>query len=88
MKRIKKVEKGDTSRTLLHAEMANAVIDACNAFLGLEFIPSGSAKLEVSGGSAKITFNSGNIGVKGFMEADDGSLVLGTFKGFGTFEAD
>lgn len=88
MDKLKRFEKGNTERTLLHTEEANKVVDTLNALANMEFVPSGSAKIEVAGDKAIITIK-GNQAVRGFVEdPDTGELTLGTFQVMGRFAPD
>lgn len=54
--KLKHVVKGNTSRTMLHAAVANEVIDTCNAFRAIEFQPNGMATLELGKDTGKLVF--------------------------------
>lgn len=53
---IKKVEQGGKP-TMMHADLANQVISACNAFLSLRISPESAGALTVNGDSAVLRLN-------------------------------
>ena len=77
---IDNVEKGDDSRTMMHADVANEVIDALNLLLGLTVTPDGAGKLMLSDGNAVLALDLSNIlkpppTGNHVLTAQDGSLV-------------
>lgn len=45
---IKPLEKGDSSRTMMHTELANEVISAVNRIHSLQIKPEGAGKVIIS----------------------------------------
>lgn len=52
---IKKQVKGTGPRgTFLEAAFGNEVVDACNAFIGMEIVPARAGRLVIKGDKAKL----------------------------------
>lgn len=80
-------KKGDEDRTILDTDPANEIVKLLNALAKVTFIPEGSVSMKIAEDGTTITFN-GVQALRGFLQADDGSLVIGTFRVIGSFTPD